>query len=1132
MSSTPSTLNNLTAAERQAFSQLFAMADPTHSGVLSGEAAVPFFEGFKLPTMTLGQIWSIADSQNQGFLTPATFGVALRLIARAQRGESVNEAAVHTPGAPPVYEGVSYGAAPASSAAAPPTPSASLISEEDKARFTRIFAMVGPTQGILSNEQAKDVFLKSKLPYEKLGAIWNLADTKQRGMLDLPDFIIGMHYIQGTMNGTITSLPSTLPPGMYEAAAAGTSHGMASSQPPATPQRGMSQDSMQTSTVPSTPAVAPAQAPISSASRSSTTGPTAGSMPASSSQTTSAPLPPTPSSTGSSWAITPASKARYDGFFDQLDTQRAGYVDGGVVVPFFLQSGLDETTLAHVWDLADLTQDGTLTRDEFAIAMQLIDDKMAGKPVPEQLPASLLPPSARSMPMPAAAAAAAPATQPPPPPPAQAKTQTQRELFSLLDTDVPSGSLSPSEGLSTFATSPAMPASAPTPSMQPMQPTSTVRAVPSQAAGAEGVAAVAASVGVGAAVDAALTREKETAVRDPFVPEDDDVSTAQVDEAKAALAATQTARDDVSARRSKTEASHTSNATTLAELEAQLTRAKKEHEAEEVAVAELERKVQAQEEEIQTLRQSVIREESELSALRTQRDEQEQKLLQDRETGHGLKRQLGELQAESQKLRAELERLAGEAKRQAALNAAAHQELSTAQDEHTSLRSSVTSAASVPKSGTSTPSSARRLNPFEMMGSAPSGAATPTLSRGTPAAFDTQYGAAAFATQAPPPPPPVAKDTLAAPAVMSEPRENTTGQQGGWSVHDALTQQPQVVALPTRESVSQAVGVPESDDDEEEGPEEAEAAMYRTPEAPSIAHMPTTSHATIPPMPPPGHGVSGTDLPRDASAMSLPGGFPGEQDVEGPNGETRVVNGQALTYDAPATQPGMPTHVVDAPVPTSPSAEVPSQPLTAASMPAVAPSSASTIVVPPSSAPATPSTVAGGTATSNDFDAAFSRMGVANVVHRHGTPSSVASQRGNVPPAVRSPLSNEVPTSSVPPYLQSSTIVPPPPPGGNVHTGATTTVSKPSGIEQQETPTQQQFEDNFEPASPNAASNVGAALASARAPSPPLPGDIGPVRQLCQMGFSRSQVIRALERSNYRTERALERLLADQGDRA
>ena len=205
-------LNN---AERTAFAHLFAMADPGRTGVVNGDAAVKFFEGFKLPTLTLGQIWSIADSDNNGFLTPNTFGVALRLIARAQRGESVNEASVQIPGAPPSYEGVTL------PAPAPETPAGAgdSVSPEDKARFSRIFAMAGPKNGLLSGDQVKDIFVKSKLPYDTLGAIWNLADTKQRGSMDLPDFIIGMHYIQGSMNGTIPSVPATLPPGLYEQAA-------------------------------------------------------------------------------------------------------------------------------------------------------------------------------------------------------------------------------------------------------------------------------------------------------------------------------------------------------------------------------------------------------------------------------------------------------------------------------------------------------------------------------------------------------------------------------------------------------------------------------------------------------------------------------------------------------------------------------------------------------------------------------------------------------------------------------------------------------------------------------------------------------------------------------------------------
>ena len=71
---------------------------------------------------------------------------------------------------------------------------------------------------------------------------------------------------------------------------------------------------------------------------------------------------------------------------------------------------------------------------------------------------------------------------------------------------------------------------------------------------------------------------------------------------------------------------------------------------------------------------------------------------------------------------------------------------------------------------------------------------------------------------------------------------------------------------------------------------------------------------------------------------------------------------------------------------------------------------------------------------------------------------------------------------------------------------------------------QDAFEDNFSPNKPLSPPQP----TQARAPTPPGPGAIGPVRQRCQMGFSRSQVVKALERSNYRTERALERLLSQQ----
>jgi len=77
---------NLTPEEKRVYTQLLKEADPDGFGAVSGDVAVKFFERTKLPADVLGQIWQIADTENRGFLTPAGFGVVLRLIGHAQAG--------------------------------------------------------------------------------------------------------------------------------------------------------------------------------------------------------------------------------------------------------------------------------------------------------------------------------------------------------------------------------------------------------------------------------------------------------------------------------------------------------------------------------------------------------------------------------------------------------------------------------------------------------------------------------------------------------------------------------------------------------------------------------------------------------------------------------------------------------------------------------------------------------------------------------------------------------------------------------------------------------------------------------------------------------------------------------------
>lgn len=95
-----------------------------------------------------------------------------------------------------------------------------------------------------------------------------------------------------------------------------------------------------------------------------------------------------------------------------------------------------------------MNNDGKLTRDGFAVAMHLINGKLAGKEVPATLPPSLIPPSQRK---------GAPAAQP--------QSQIQRDLWDLEDDapltapSVPTPSKAPAPAQSSaFSSAPLSPA--------------------------------------------------------------------------------------------------------------------------------------------------------------------------------------------------------------------------------------------------------------------------------------------------------------------------------------------------------------------------------------------------------------------------------------------------------------------------------------------------------------------------------------------------------------------------------------------------------------------------------------------------------------------------------------------------
>jgi epidermal growth factor receptor substrate 15 len=80
---------SLTQGETALINQIFDKHDPQKFGVITSEVAVNIFRSANLSATTLGQIWGIADANNQGFLTRKGVSVAVRLIGWAQKGETI-----------------------------------------------------------------------------------------------------------------------------------------------------------------------------------------------------------------------------------------------------------------------------------------------------------------------------------------------------------------------------------------------------------------------------------------------------------------------------------------------------------------------------------------------------------------------------------------------------------------------------------------------------------------------------------------------------------------------------------------------------------------------------------------------------------------------------------------------------------------------------------------------------------------------------------------------------------------------------------------------------------------------------------------------------------------------------------
>ncbi|KAI9314147.1 hypothetical protein BX666DRAFT_505079 [Dichotomocladium elegans] len=362
----------LSPHEVRAYSQFFAAANGGKSNVVQGREAVQFFVRSGIPNEILSDIWETADRDNLGYLTPETFSIALKLIACAQHGHDVSQPILSTVVPLPQFEGFNPDLHPISPNTTGPLDT---VSPSDREKYLNIFRAHQPVQGLLDGVKAREIFLKSKLPKDILEQIWNLANVRKSGNLNQTEFVIAMHYIARMMDHTLLALPSHLPASVYGSAA-----GSISSSPVIrrTTMSPISRHTTGSSTISH-------MVPLPPPSRVNKVNEITGASPVA----TEAGVSVFGSNSVSNWYISKHQRQQFDAIFDRLDMHHTGLLPGGEAGNFFKNSRLPEAELARIWDLADSEQRGQLTRHEFAIAMFLIQKRLAGESLPNSLPASL-----------------------------------------------------------------------------------------------------------------------------------------------------------------------------------------------------------------------------------------------------------------------------------------------------------------------------------------------------------------------------------------------------------------------------------------------------------------------------------------------------------------------------------------------------------------------------------------------------------------------------------------------------------------------------------------------------------------------------------------------------------------------
>ncbi|XP_072245665.1 epidermal growth factor receptor substrate 15 isoform X1 [Leuresthes tenuis] len=345
------------------YDKYYRQVDPTGSGRVAAADAAQFLKRSGLADLVLGKVWDLADSERKGSLNKQQFFIALRLVACAQNGLEVALKSLNVAVPPPKFHDTSSPLLAGGVATDIPW----AVKPEERMKFDSIFDSLGPVGGMLSGEKVKPVLLNSKLPVDILGRVWELSDLDRDGMLDKDEFSVAMYLVYRALEGEPVPMslpPPLVPPSKRKKPAVPPVMPLLPSPPSVKDSRPSHAGSK---TLPHPPKPAPTPVPTPAA----------------------APVPV-------QWVVSPADKTKYDELFNKTDGDMDGLVSGPEVRDIFLKTGLPSATLARIWELCDIGDIGKLNREQFALALYLINLKLTkGLEPPQSLSPEMIPPADR-----------------------------------------------------------------------------------------------------------------------------------------------------------------------------------------------------------------------------------------------------------------------------------------------------------------------------------------------------------------------------------------------------------------------------------------------------------------------------------------------------------------------------------------------------------------------------------------------------------------------------------------------------------------------------------------------------------------------------------------------------------------